>query len=329
MFDRRFVGSTARNIDKAASPPTALLQAPPHLDQDAPWTSDMDSILIHARFNQCLEWEDIQKRFFPNKTVTALIKRRFKLKERIETLERNKYPATSGQYRSAQEILHPQPAYPVGWQSVSDLHDKTFTKEQKASTKLKLLRTVQEGKKKGHTERRLLNLQEQAFKDEDYALLGELRVHARKNTATPSPTSPTQLAKGVVFNDQTPEPMLSSKPGFGVSRSQARSHRETRNDGLPQETRLRRADIVSALNSSIDDSSPFSMKDILNQYDELGKDSSALVDTPATKSIVAHYTISRDFCGSQDSVASSILSVLAHRSRERTLDVNPLARLAR
>ena len=44
------------------------------------------------------------------------------------------------------------------------------------------------------------------------------------------------------------------------------------------------------------------------------------------KSIVAHYTISRDLCGSQDSVATSMLSALAERSDDRSTILSRLAR---
>ena len=48
-------------------------------------------------------------------------------------------------------------------------------------------------------------------------------------------------------------------------------------------------------------------------------------EVPA-KSIVAHYTISRDLCGSQDSVTASMLSALAERSDDRSTILSRLAR---
>ena len=47
---------------------------------------------------------------------------------------------------------------------------------------------------------------------------------------------------------------------------------------------------------------------------------------PPVRSIVAHYTISRDLCGSQDSVVTSMLSALAERSDDRSTILSRLAR---
>ena len=383
MFDRRFVGSTARDIDKAASPLAALVQAPSHPAQGQSWTSDMDAILIDARFNQCLEWEDIQKRFFPNKTVTALIKRRFKLRERIETLERDKAPAISGQYRSAQEILQPHPAYPVGWQSVSDLHDKTFTNEQRERAKQKVLETIQDGKMNGDMKLRLVGLQEQAFVDKDYALLSELRVNVRKSTSAPRPTTPTQIAEEVVFRDRSAgqtrllkDSMLDS-PGSKSRNStplsmltkaskEQKKHKRgsfgsrgkiiggqpfplTYNPPYPHITpgspayyglnfstweKKKLLPAAPGMSKTFSRGKTYGAVDTgrMQSHGSFRQENEFASQTPSTaieeqgvsqsfdespaKSIVAHYTISRDLCGSQDSVASSILSVLAERSRE-------------
>ena len=59
--------------------------------------------------------------------------------------------------------------------------------------------------------------------------------------------------------------------------------------------------------------------------DDLPLRTTHVVEPPA-KSIVAHYTISRDLCGSQDSVATSMLSVLAERSYDRSTILSRLVR---
>ena len=83
MFDRRFFGGTARDIDKAASPLAALVQAPSHPAQGQSWTSDMDSILIDAR-RKGLEWDEIHLMFFPNMTTTAYINRYSQLHDKVD-----------------------------------------------------------------------------------------------------------------------------------------------------------------------------------------------------------------------------------------------------